>query len=92
MISVSVDAAEAKAIIHKHIAELIKEVDAEKVFWDTGELKRRTCMSWETIQSQFFYDSRFPKFKLGGKWYFPTKATREFLLMWLHEQGGNELI
>lgn len=44
---------------------------------------RRTCMSWNTIQKEFFFDPYFPKRRVGGKWYFPAKKTKEFLLDWI---------
>lgn len=87
MIAINVNETEARELIHKRIAELVKEVDAEMVFWDSNELKRRTCMSWEVIQGTFFFDPRFPKFKIGGKWYYPVKETRSFLESWLREQA-----
>lgn len=86
MITVQIDEAETKELIRRRVVELVKEVDAEMVFWDTNELKRRTCMSLETIQANFFFDPDFPKYKIGGKWYFPAKETREFLLRWLSDQ------
>ncbi|SCM00677.1 Group-specific protein [Bacillus cytotoxicus] len=43
-------------------------------------------MSWNTIQDQFFFDPRFPKFKVGQKWYFPAKQTQKFLLEWAEEK------
>lgn len=42
-------------------------------------------MSWTTIQKEFFFDQRFQKFKVGGKWYFPAKEKKAFLLNWLTE-------
>jgi phage pi2 protein 07 len=87
MITVSVDKTEVLRIARERISELVKEVDAEYVFWDSAELKRRTCMSWDTIQATFFFDPRFPKHKIGGKWYFPARETRAFLEQWLREQG-----
>ncbi|BBH19792.1 hypothetical protein Back11_11370 [Paenibacillus baekrokdamisoli] len=86
MITVNINEVETKELIRQQVADLVKDIDAEMVYWDTNELKRRTCMSWNTIQDLFFFDSRFPKHKIGGKWYFPAKATREFLLVWLSEQ------
>ncbi|ARJ23001.1 hypothetical protein JFU03_10285 [Bacillus sp. TH44] len=71
--------------IRRLYLEKFKEVDAEFVFWDTSELKKRTCMSWTTIQKEFFFDQRFQKFKVGGKWYFPAKEKKAFLLNWLTE-------
>ncbi|WP_397386181.1 group-specific protein [Paenibacillus sp. VCA1] len=56
------------------------------VFWDTKELKRRTCMCWNTIQETFFYDPEFPKRKIGGKWYYPAREARQYLELWLMNQ------
>jgi phage pi2 protein 07 len=86
MMTISIDESEVKKICRERVEELVKEVDAEYVFWDTAELKKRTCMSWNTIQENFFFDPRFPKVKVGGKWYFPVRETREFLKQWLLEQ------
>lgn len=70
----------------ERIGMLIREAEGEFVYWDASELKRRTCMSWNTIQDTFFFDQRFIKRKIGGKWYFPAKEAREFLTLWLQEQ------
>lgn len=87
MIDVKINEVEVKQLCREKISELIKEVDAEYVFWDAKELRRRTCMSWNFIQEQFFFDQRFPKRKVGNKWYFPARQTREFLERWLDEQA-----
>ena len=89
MLQVQIDESVVQEQIRQRIADLVKEVDAEMVFWDAKELMRRTCMSWNFIQQQFFFDPRFPKFKVGNKWYFPARETREFLVKWLHEQRRN---
>ncbi|WP_405152897.1 group-specific protein [Paenibacillus sp. FSL K6-0108] len=86
MLSISVDEKEIKKLLKEKVTEILKEADAEYVFWDASELKRRTCMSWNFIQDQFFFDPRFPKRKVGSKWYFPSRETREFLEEWLAEQ------
>lgn len=89
IVQVQVDESVVQEQIRQQIADLVKEADAEMVFWDAKELMRRTCMSWNFIQQQFFFDPRFPKFKVGNKWYFPARETREFLVKWLHEQRRN---
>ena len=61
MISVSIDENEEREMAHEEIKRVLREVDNDFVFWDSKELKRRTCMSWEIIQSTFFFDPRFPK-------------------------------
>lgn len=86
MISININETEVMKLTRERIAELVKEVESEYVYWDSEELMKRTCMSWNTIQNHFFFDPRFIKAKLGGKWYFPVKETREFLRQWLLEQ------
>ncbi|NOV01373.1 group-specific protein [Paenibacillus planticolens] len=85
--SVKLDEDEVRKLCLEKINELIKKIDSEYIFWDTAELKKRTCMSWNTIQEAFFYDPRFIKRKVGSKWYFPVKETRDFLELWLREQS-----
>lgn len=86
MLDIQIDESAVRALMLQKIEEKMQEVNAELVFWDTNELKRRTCLSWNTIQERFFYDPRFPKFKVGSKWVFPAKETKDFLLTWLSEQ------
>ena len=86
MITVSVDENEVRRMYMEELKDHIKKIDAELVFWDTKELTKRTCMSLSSVQKTFFYDPRFPKYKVGGKWYFPAGKTKEFLLKWLEEQ------
>jgi hypothetical protein len=88
IVSMNVNESEIRELCKQKIAELVKEVDAEYVFWDTAELRRRTCMSWNTLQEAFFFDPRFPKHKVGSKWYFPAREARSFLEQWLREQTG----
>ncbi|WEZ09979.1 group-specific protein [Priestia flexa] len=86
MLEVHIDEVEVKKIYLDEIKKKLKEVNNELVFWDTKELRRRTCMSWSTIQKEFLYNDQFPKYKVGTKWYFPADATKDFLLSWLEEQ------
>ena len=85
MISINVNEEEVRQLYLVKLEERIKEFDVELVYWDSKELMRRTCMSWNTIQKEFFFDPQFPKFKIGGKWYFDAKATKAFLIQWLRE-------
>lgn len=89
MLTVQLDKSEVMGLCREKIEALLKEVDAEYVFWDAAELKKRTCMSWNTIQDTFFFDPRFAKIKrkVGQKWYFPVRETRAFLEKWLEEQS-----
>jgi hypothetical protein len=88
-VNVQVDQAEVRKLCLQKIEEALKEIDAEYVFWDSPELKRRTCMSWSAIQDTFFHDPRFIKRKIGQKWYYPARETRTFLVQWLSEQREN---
>jgi hypothetical protein len=83
---VQVDDQQVKQLYLEKIEEKMKELDAELVFWDRKELLKRTCMSWNFIMEKFFMDPRFPKHKVGAKWYFPAQETKAFLIKWLSEQ------
>jgi len=86
MLQILVDEVEIKRLYMARIDRKVEEIDAEKVYWDSNELKRRTCMSWNTIQENFFHDKNFPKAKVGGKWYYPAKETELFLRNWISER------
>ncbi|OME55159.1 group-specific protein [Paenibacillus odorifer] len=86
LLNVTIDESEVRKIFRERVEEVVKQVDAEYVFWDTNELKKRTCMSWNLIQETFFFDERFQKVKIGSKWYYPVQETRMFLREWLNEQ------
>lgn len=89
MINVLINEQEVRQLYFQKLEEKMMEIDAELIFWDSKELMRRTCLSWNNIQEKFFYDPRFPKYKVGQKWMFPAKQTRDFLLTWLSEQPTN---
>jgi hypothetical protein len=86
-ISIDVDKDIVRELLLEKVEQRIKEVDMELVFWSRKELIRRTCLSWNFILDKFFYDPRFPKFKVGAKWIFPAEETKAFLLTWLREQS-----
>jgi len=86
LVTVQVDESEIKQLCREKIEAFLKEVDGEYVFWDSAELQRRTCMSWNFIQDTFFFDPRFPKKKVRTKWLFPARETRRYLEQWLTEQ------
>ena len=85
MLEVKVDEQIIQQLVKEEIQQKLKEVDSELVFWDRNELLRRTCMSWNFIQEQFFFHPDFPKYKVGGKWLFPAEKTKRFLLEWLEQ-------
>lgn len=92
MINVLTINLDEKEIEQRFLEELRKRLDKienTKTFWDMKTLCKQTCLSENTIKERFFYDSRFPKYKVGGKWLMPAKETEEFLLKWLKEQPRN---
>lgn len=64
----------------------IDQIESQQVLWDTKTLCEKTSMSINTIKDNFFYNSGFPKHKIGGKWYFPARECEAFLLQWIKEQ------
>ena len=86
IVNIEIDEEVVKEILGEEIKRKIEELSVEHTFWDIKELSRQVCMSKSSILNFFFYDPRFPKFKVGQKWMMPAKETREFLLMWLKEQ------
>ena len=86
MIQVQVDEEAIKKLYKEAIDEKLKDFNKDLIYWDTKELKRRTTLSWSTIQATFFFDENFPKVKLGSKWLFPAKEAQEFLEKWLNKQ------
>ncbi|MER2132615.1 MAG: group-specific protein [Carnobacterium inhibens] len=86
MLQIQVDQEAIEKLYIEAINKKIQDIDRELVFWDTKELKRRTCLSWNTIQDNFFHHKDFPKVKIGGKWMYPAKETETFLGNWLKEK------
>ncbi|MFS0767080.1 hypothetical protein [Peribacillus phoenicis] len=87
MITVKVDEKMAEKLLLEELKKLLNQMEGGRLtFWDMKELCRQTCMSENNIKEKFFYDERFPKRKVGGKWLFPAKECEEFLLMWIKEQ------
>lgn len=73
----------------EEVKKRLDQLERQQVFWDMKTLCKVTCMSENFIKEQFFYDPRFPKFRVGKKWLMPAKETEEFLLKWLKEQPRN---
>lgn len=83
MIVVNIDEAKFDELAREELRKRLNELEHRFTFWDSQELRRQTCMSWNTIQDTFFHDENFKKVKVGGKWYFPAKETEEYLIAWL---------
>ena len=84
MLQIQVDEKIIEQLYREAIDKKIQALDKELVYWDSKELRRRTCLSWNTIQDTFFHEEDFPKVKLGSKWLFPAKETEAFLEKWLN--------
>lgn len=86
MISVNIDEKYVEELFLKELEKRLNEIQNRYTFWDMKELIKQTHMSENSIKEKFFYDSRFPKYRLGGKWYFPAREAEQFLLTWIKEQ------
>jgi hypothetical protein len=89
MINLQVDEQQIEQRFLEELRKRLDQIERRHTFWDMKELCRQTNMSENSIKEKFFYDQRFPKHKIGGKWYFPAKECEEFLLMWIKEQPSN---
>lgn len=89
MLSVQINEEQIKQLCIQKIEEKLNETRDSYTFWDMKELCRQTNMSLNFIKETFFYDERFPKYRVGKKWLFPEKQCKEFLLKWLSEQPRN---
>lgn len=86
MISVNIDKDAVDEIVRAEIKKTLQQLVHRHTFWDIKELCRQTNMSDTFIKEHFFYDPKFPKYKVGRKWLMPARETEEFLLAWLKEQ------
>lgn len=86
MLSIQLDPSFVEEKFQEELQKRLDQVERSRTLWDMKELCRQTCLSKNTIMEKFFYDGRFPKHKVGGKWLFPAKECEEFLLSWIKEQ------
>jgi hypothetical protein len=89
MLEINLDENKFEEMLLTEIHKKIEKIQAKLVFWDLEELSKQTCMSIGNIKDKFFYDENFPKYKVGGKWYFPAEECQAFLLQWIKEQPKN---
>ena len=88
MIAIEIDEREVDRLIREEVERKLRDLTHRHTFWDMAELSEQTCMSITFIKENFFYDPRFPKYRVGRKWLMPARETEEFLLMWLKEKGS----
>ncbi len=86
MFAIKIDERKIEELFLEEIRKRLDQIEHRKTLWDMKELCKQTSMSENTIKDKFFYDERFPKYKIGGKWYFPAVEAESFLLMWIKEQ------
>lgn len=89
MLTVQVDQEQIERQFLGEMRKHLNEIKNQFTFWDMKELCRQTNMSPNFIKDTFFYDPRFPKYRVGKKWIFPAKECEKFLLTWLAEQPRN---
>lgn len=89
MLEVKLDQNYIEETFKRELRKRLDHIQSETLFWDMKDLQKNTRMSVNTIKDTFFYDPRFPKYKVGQKWYFPAEETKKFLLSWLKEQEVN---
>lgn len=90
ILRIEIDQEVVERLLKEEIERKVEAASKQYVFWDSTELKRRTCMSWNTMQEHFFHDPDFPKVKVGGKWYFPAKEAEVYLEKWLKAKIRNK--
>ena len=86
MIDVSINQDYVEERFLDELNKRLNKLSYKCTLWDMKELMKQTNMSDNNIKEKFFYDPRFPKYKIGGKWYFPAKEAEDFILMWIKEQ------
>lgn len=86
MFDIKINEQKIEELFVEELRKWLDHIEQRKTFWDMKELCKQASMSENTIKEKFFYDERFPKFKIGGKWYFPALEAESFLLMWIKEQ------
>ncbi|MFJ8529940.1 hypothetical protein [Bacillus sp. NPDC094106] len=87
MLNIQLDDKIIEQRFSEELRKRLDQIEQRKTLWDMKELCKQTSMSENTIKEKFFYDERFSKYKIGGKWYFPALEAEAFLLMWVKEQS-----
>lgn len=89
MLTVQLNEREIEKVFYEELQKRLRQIENRYTYWDMKELCRQTHLSENNIKEKFFYDERFPKFKVGGKWMFPAAECEIFLLEWIREQPTN---
>lgn len=86
---IKIDERQVEERFQEELKKHLTRLESQQVFWDMKTLCKVTCMSENFIKDQFFYDPRFPKFRVGKKWLIPAKEAESFLLSWLKQHPKN---
>lgn len=86
LLNIKIDEQKIEGLFMEELRKRLRQLENRHTFWDMKELMRQTNMSENNIKEKFFYDKRFPKYRVGGKWMFPAAETEKFLLEWIKEQ------
>lgn len=79
---VSINEDVMRDMMQQEIQKQAEKIASEKLFWTVQELQEYTNMHIKTMKEYFFYDERFPKFKVGSTWRFPVALVKEYLTEW----------
>lgn len=86
MFQIQIDEKLMEEAFLEEVQKRLLKIENRHLFWDLDELSKQTCMSIGNIKDKFFYNPSFPKYKIGGKWYFPAIECEKFLLEWIKQQ------
>jgi methionyl-tRNA synthetase len=86
VLAIQLDEQAVETMFLEELKKRLNQLENRHTLWDMKELCRQTCMSEYSIKEKLFVDERFPKFRSGGKWYFPARECERFLLQWVREQ------
>ncbi len=89
MLEIKLDENKVEDLMLQEIKKKMQQIENRYAYWNMDELCKQTSMSINNIKEKFFYDPRFPKYKVGGKWLMPAKECEAFLLQWIKEQPRN---
>lgn len=89
MITFEIDKVTLEKTFREEFKKRLDQIEHRSTLWDMKELCRQTNMSENNIKDKFFWDTEFPKYKVGSKWYFPAKECEEFLIKWIASQPRN---
>ena len=83
---ITIDEDLVREMLQKEIEKQVEKIASEKLFWTVKELEEYTNMCLQTMKEYFFYDEKFPKFKIGRTWRFPVSLVKGYLENWSEQK------